>query len=122
MRLRLPELQAEDQQAQKINSEKQGIELTTEGLEDIDGVLHHQGLPYVPGIIRTELISKHHDNPLAGHFGIDKTKELIAWNYYWPTFQANVETYVMGSDMCLALKAVPYKPYGDLQFLPVPTH
>ena len=40
--------------------------------EDIDGVLHQQGLPYVPAIIRTELISRHHNDPLAGQFGIEK--------------------------------------------------
>ena len=27
-----------------------------------------------------------------------------------------------GCDVCLASKAVRHKPYGDLQFLPVPTH
>ena len=27
-----------------------------------------------------------------------------------------------GCDICLSLKAVKYKPYGNLQFLPVPTH
>ncbi len=41
--------------------------------EDVDGMLHHQRLPYVPEVIRTELINRHHDNPLAGHFAIDKT-------------------------------------------------
>lgn len=29
-------------------------------------------------IVKTELISKHHDDPLAGHFGINKTQELIS--------------------------------------------
>ena len=27
---------------------------------------------------RAELISRHHDDPLAGHFGIEKIRELIA--------------------------------------------
>ena len=27
-----------------------------------------------------------------------------------------------GCDICLALKAVQHKPYGDLQSLPVPTY
>lgn len=47
------------------------------GWEDIGWVLHHQGLPYVPKIIRTELISRQHDDLLAGHFGIEKTRELV---------------------------------------------
>ena len=34
----------------------------------------------------------------------------------------DVEDYVRGYNICLALKAVRHKPYGDLQSLPVPTH
>ncbi len=85
-------------------------------------MLHHQGLPYVSEIVRTELISRHHDNPLAGHFEIDKTRELITRKYYWPTLHRNVEAYITGCDICLASKSVKHKPYGDLQSLPVPTH
>ena len=85
-------------------------------------MLHHQGLPYIPEIIRTELINRHHNNPLAGHFGIEKTRELIAQKYYWPTLRRDVEDYVKGCDVCLASKAVRHKPYGDLQSLPIPTH
>ena len=32
------------------------------------------------------------------------------------------DDYVKGCDVCLALKAVWYKPYDDLQSLPIPTH
>ena len=32
-----------------------------DGWEDVKGVVHHQGLSYVPEVIRTELISRHHD-------------------------------------------------------------
>lgn len=66
MRLRLQELWKGYAQAQKIRGEK------PEDWEDTDGVLHHQGFLYVPEIIRTELISRHHNDPLAGHFGIEK--------------------------------------------------
>ena len=85
-------------------------------------MLHHQGLPYIPEIIRTEPISKHHNNTLAGHFGIEKTQEFVARKYYWPTLHHDVDNYVKGGNVCLALKAVQHKPYGDLQSLPVPTH
>ena len=81
-----------------------------------------QGLPYVTEIIRTELISRHHDDPLAGHFGIEKTRELVAQKYYWPSLRHDIEAYVKGCDDCLASKAVRHKPYSDLQSLLVPTH
>lgn len=117
MRLRLQEL-LEDLEAQKIWAEKLG----KDSWEDLEGVLHHQGLQYIPEIIRTELISRHHHDPLAGHFATQKTSELIARKYYWPTFRHDVEEYVKGCDACLASKAVRHKPYGGLHSLPVPTH
>ena len=118
MRLRLQELQGEDEQARKLKAEQP----VKDGWQDIDGVLHHQGLPYVPEIIRTELISRHHDDPLAGHFGIEKTRELVARKYYWLTLRHDVDDDVKGCNVCLASKTVRHKPYGDLQSLPVPTH
>ena len=93
-----------------------------EGWEDVEGVLQYQGLPYVPEIIRSKVISCHHNNPLVGHFGIDKTRELIGRKYYWPCLRRDVKSYVRGCDVCLTSKAIRYKPYGDLQFLLISTH
>ena len=45
MRLRLAELQESDDKTRKIRAE--GLD----GYEDVNGVLHHQGLPFVPEII-----------------------------------------------------------------------
>ena len=76
MRLRLQELQETDLKAQKLRQQK------ADGYEEIDKIFHHQGLPFVPEAIWTELISRHHDDPLAGHFGIEKTCKLLAQKYY----------------------------------------
>ena len=67
MRPRLCKLQVKDKQAQKTKVEY------SEGWDIIDRFLHHQGLFYIPEIIRTELIGKYHNNLLASHFGIEKT-------------------------------------------------
>lgn len=85
-------------------------------------MLLHQGLSYISEVIQTQLISRHHNDPLAGHFEIDKIQELITRKYYWPTLPRNVESYVKGCDIYLASKSVRYKPYSDLQLLLVPTH
>ena len=45
MRLRLAELQKSDKEAQKIRAED------LDRYKDVDGVLHYQGLPFVPEII-----------------------------------------------------------------------
>ena len=85
MRLRLVELQTEDGQAQKIRAEE-----LAGNLEDFNRILHHQSLPYISEIIRTELISRYHNDLLAGHFGIKKTQELVIRKYYWETLRHNV--------------------------------
>ncbi len=85
-------------------------------------MFNYQGLSYVSKVIRSELISRHYDDPLVGHFGIEKSWELIARKYYWPILRRDVETYVKGCNVCLASKAVCHKPYGDFQSLLVPTH
>ena len=116
MRLRLQELQETDSEAQELRQQK------ANGYEKIDDIPHHQGLPFVPKAIQTELVSRHHDNLLVGHFGIEKTCKLLAQKYYCPTLRHNIEAYVKGCDVCLASKAVCHKPYGNLQLLSVPTH
>ena len=118
MQLKLQELQDEDKQVWKVRTEQPD----NANWNNIDGVLHHQGLFYVLEIIKTELISRHHNNPLASYFGIKKTRELIAQKYYMPTLRRDVKDYVRGCDVYLALKAVWHKSYGDLQSLPIPTH
>ena len=88
--MRLTELQADDQQAKEIRSEG----TMKEGWEEIDEVLHFQGLPYIPEIICIELINWHNDDPLGSHYGIKKTRELVAQKYYWLTLHHDVKAYV----------------------------
>ena len=78
MRLRLSELQENDEEAKLFR----GSARLLEGWKNVERVVQYQELPYVPAIIRSKVISRHHDNCLAGHFGIDKTKELVGRKYY----------------------------------------
>ena len=107
MRLWLAELQELDEEARRIRAK--GLN----GYKELNRVLYHQGLSFIPEIIWTKLISWHHDNPLAEHFSIDKTKDLVGQKYYWPSLQRDIEAYVKGCDVCLGSKAVRHKPYGQ---------
>ena len=118
MKLRLFKLQENDKET-KLLRRAAGF---PGGWKDIKGVLQYQGLPYVPETIHSKVISCHRDDLLAGHFGIDKTRELVGRKYYWPSLRRDVGSYVQGCDICPALKAVRHKPYSNLQSLPVPTH
>ena len=68
------------------------------------------------------MIICHHDDLLAEHFGIDKTRELVGRKYYWPNLRKDVKNFIRGCDVCLTSKAVRHKLYRDLQFLPVSSH
>ena len=85
-------------------------------------VLYYQGLLFVPKAIQIELISRHHNNSLAGQFGIEKICKLLARKYFWLSLWHNIKAYVKGCDVCLASKAVRHKLYNDLQSLSIPTY
>ena len=106
IRLRLQALQEIDSKAQELR--------VKEGYQDINGVLHHQGLPFVPKAIWIKLISCHHNDPLAGHFKIDKIQDLFARKYFWPMLWYNIEAYIKSCDVYLVLKVVRHKPYDNL--------
>ena len=108
IRLRLVELQESDKEAQKI-----GIK-GLNGYEKLNGILYQQGLLVILEVIWTKIICRHHDDLLAGYFGIDKTKNLVGQKYYWPSLQRDIEAYVKGCDVCLGSKAVRHKFYGNL--------
>ena len=85
-------------------------------------MLQFERLLYVPEIIRFKVISHHHNDLLAEHLGIDKTRELVGRKYYWLSLKKDIEAYIRGCDICLTSKVVRHKPYGDLQSLPILTH
>ena len=72
MHLRLPKLQDNDKEAKALRAG--GL---LEGWEEVKRVLQYRELSYVPETIRHKVISCHHNDPFAGHFGIDKTRELV---------------------------------------------
>ena len=78
-------------------------------------MLHFQNFLYLSEIIKTKIISKYHDNPFAGYFKVKKTWKLVAWKYYLSNLQSGMEAYIKRCDVCVAFKAVKYKPYSNLQ-------
>ena len=85
MTLQLSKLKNNDKKAKVLRAE--GL---PEGWREVEGVFQYQGLPYVPKIIRSKVISRHHNDHLTGHFGIDKIRELVGQKYYWPSLKKDV--------------------------------
>jgi len=48
---------------------------------DDEGFLLYDDLIYVPENIRTRILEIHHDSVTAGHFGVNKTSDLIYRNF-----------------------------------------
>ena len=72
--------------------------------------------------LRRALIKEHHDIPLAGHQGFDRTKASLARCFWWPGLHKEVLEYCKACAKCQANKASTKKPYGAYQPLPVPPH
>lgn len=68
----------------------------------------------MPKMICSKLINKYHNNFFASYFRVEKIQKLISWKYYWLSLRKNIETYIKGYNICLALKMVRYKPYNKL--------
>ncbi len=86
-----------------------------------DGLLYYQGLLYVPeGPCRLRVLQSRHDFPSAGHFGYNKTMELLSRDFWWPQMWKTVKDYVTTCDTCSRSKIPRHRPYGLLQPLPIP--
>ena len=82
-----------------------------------NGLLYREGLLYIPHDqqLRAQILRSEHDEPTAGHWGIDKTEELVKRNYWWPDMKQFIADYVRGCLECQRNKAPRHAPYGLLQ-------
>jgi hypothetical protein len=67
------------------------------------------------------ILRKNHDNPIGGHYGVNKTAELLKRKYYWLKLKEDVYEHVY---RCLAYqlnKICCYKLWGQLVPMLVPT-
>ena len=86
-----------------------------------DGIVYYKNLLYVPSEkLRLKIMTMHHDTPVAGHAGIQKTLELITRNYCWPKIGNYIKKYVQSCDICAMAKASRHKRNGKLMPIPIP--
>ena len=90
---------------------------------DPAGLVRRAGAVYVPRDANTivNILRVNHDDPWqGGHFGLNRTLELIRRFYWWPQMQKDVREYCVTCDICQRMKVPRHKPYGLLQSLPRP--
>ena len=67
-----------------------------------------------------EIVRLHHDTPIPGHPGTEKTLELMQRSYTWPGMPTLVKDYVSRCDRCARFKGTNQAPPGKLKPLDTP--
>ena len=89
-----------------------------------NGKLYNQYIRhYVPesNLLQMEVIQKHHDTPIAGHTGYEKTLDLLQHNYYWPGMTTTIKEYVTRYDISQRFKGSNKAPADLLHPLEIPS-
>jgi transposase InsO family protein len=70
--------------------------------------------------LKKALLHRFHDAPLAGHFGTERTLELIGRHYHWVGIEKDVAQYVKRCKECQWSHVKRHKPYGKHKSLETP--
>ncbi|MBW0555911.1 hypothetical protein O181_095626 [Austropuccinia psidii MF-1] len=66
------------------------------------------------------MLQKHHDSPLAGHPGQEKTFKLVKWDFHCSGMTHFIKNYVSSCQQCSRNKNIHHKKAGLLKPLPIP--
>lgn len=77
-------------------------------------------IPKTAGVTAT-LLHDHHDSPIAGHLGFDKTYDSLRKMFYWPQIAKDTRKYIDSCPECQRNKRPHQHPAGLLQPLDIPT-
>jgi hypothetical protein len=89
--------------------------------EFMNSLLYFNRLLYIPpGPIQLKIIQMRHDLPIVGHFGFNKTIELISRDFWWLQMWKLVKEFIQLCDTCAKRKVPRHRPYGLLHPFPVP--
>jgi len=91
------------------------------GIED--EMVTYERCIYIPdsNALKLKVAHQCHNAKVGGHFGQDKTLDLMKRNYYWTNMEEWVRNYVPTCDACQRNKTARYKNYGKLVPLEIPS-
>jgi len=78
----------------------------------MEDILHWENRVYVPQKLCTWIIQTEHDSKIAGHFGRDRTLELIARNFSWPNMETDFRKYCDGCNNGQTTKIPRHAKHG----------
>jgi len=79
-----------------------------------DEILCWKNRVYVPEGLRDRIMQSEHDSKVAGHFGTERTMELLARNFHWPNMERDVRKYCNECDNCQRMMAPRHAKHGLL--------
>ena len=109
---RLEERNSEHQENRNKNPEASVY--TVPNMTQEDGLLYYKERLYAQAASVHTILKSEHDSKVAGHFGQDKTIELIRRNFWWPGMNETIKEYVKSCQHCQEDKARRHKRYGLL--------
>ncbi|GFW53134.1 hypothetical protein TNCV_3293811 [Trichonephila clavipes] len=69
----------------------------------------------IPNAERELIMQRHHNDPMAGHYGEDGTFQKIAKRYYWTGMKKYISDYIKKCLECARFKATNQRPAGLLR-------
>ena len=86
------------------------------------GLLYYKNRLYIPDNdgLKTVIAKGCHDSKVAGHFGQEKTIEIVTREFYWKGLSTWINDYVRSCDECQHNKSPRHARYGLLQPLQIP--
>ena len=72
------------------------------------------------GSLRNSLIREAHEGGLMGHFGPNKTLEVLKEHFYWPHMRKHVDKHCKSCIACMRAKS-KVQPHGLYTPLPIPS-
>jgi len=105
-----------EQGLEQIKLKESGQKMPEEWTEK-DGLLYYKNHLYIPEDkpLQTEIAHGCHDSLVAGHFGQQKTIEILTWDFYWKDLTDWIRDYVRSCDECQNSKSPGQAKSGLLQ-------
>ncbi|GFW78468.1 hypothetical protein TNCV_1380141 [Trichonephila clavipes] len=69
----------------------------------------------IPTAERELIMERHHNDPMAGHYGEEGTFQKITRRYYWTGMRKYISDYIKKCPECARFKATNQKPAGLLR-------
>ncbi|MBW0565998.1 hypothetical protein O181_105713 [Austropuccinia psidii MF-1] len=90
-------------------------------LDSCSQLLLFKGRVVVPNdpTIQLSIVQKHHESPLAGHPGQEKTLKPVKRDFQWSSMTQFIKDYVSSCQQCSANKNIHHKKFGLLKPLPI---